>query len=74
MPLFLPKDLALEWVKNDLPEAEYRKILAFEMPESNMEYCSVWTFRSPKMRPDGKDKTAPWEWPGLPALGEMNPV
>jgi putative SOS response-associated peptidase YedK len=73
MPLFLPFEMAKQWIEPELPEAKYREILNYEMPEDNMEYRPVWTIRSPKQRPDGKSKTEYWEWKDLPALGERNP-
>jgi putative SOS response-associated peptidase YedK len=73
MPLFLPLELSKQWIDQELPEAEYRKILEYEMTPENMNYIPVWTIRSPKDRPDGKLKTEYWEWKDLPALGEKNP-
>jgi hypothetical protein len=73
MPLFLPLDLAKKWMEAELNEAQYREILDYEMSPDNMNYIPVWTIRSPKPRPDGKLKTAFWEWKDLPALGEKNP-
>lgn len=68
MPLFLPLDLCKEWLKEELNEDEYRKILNYEIPSEQLEYWPVFTIRSPKLRPDGLDKDAPYEWPALPAL------
>ena len=73
MPLFLSLDLSKQWIEPDLPEAQYREILNYEMPQENMNYTPVWTIRSPKPRPDGKSKTEFWEWKDLTALGEKNP-
>lgn len=74
MPLFLPFEMGKEFVDLSLTEARYREILNYEMPSDNLEYYPVWTIRSPKMRPDGKYKNQPFEWPGLPPLGQLNPV
>ena len=73
MPLFLSLELSKQWIELELSEDGYRKILGYEMPESNMNYIPVWTIRSSKPRPDGKLKTEYWEWSNLPALGEKNP-
>jgi putative SOS response-associated peptidase YedK len=73
MPLFLSLDLSKKWIQPELPEAQYREILNYEMPQENMNYIPVWTIRSPKPRPDGKLKTEFWDWKDLPALGEKNP-
>ncbi len=73
MPLFLPFHLSNKWLSEDLPEEDYRSLLAFEMPAAALDYWPVFTIRSPKSRPDDKPKYAPWEWEKLPVLGEMNP-
>jgi putative SOS response-associated peptidase YedK len=73
MPLFLPMDLANEFLSDDLPTERYKEILSFEMPSEQMDYHPVYTIRSPKGRPDDKAKNEYWEWEKLPALGEMEP-
>ncbi len=73
MPLFLPFELSKKWVSEELSEEVYREILGFEMPAEELDNWPVYTIRSPKLRPDDKIKTEPWEWELLPALGEMNP-
>ena len=73
MPLFLPLDLAKEYLEDNLPDERYKEILNFEMPSEEMEYWPVFTIRSAKARPDDKLKNDYWEWEKLPALGEMNP-
>jgi putative SOS response-associated peptidase YedK len=73
MPLFLPFDMAVEWLSEDLSPERYKAILDFEMPGANLDYYPVFTIRSPKERPDGKPKNEYWEWEKLPALGEANP-
>ena len=74
MPLFLPFELCQMWMNKDLSEQEYREILGYEFPANELEYYPVDTIRSSKPRADGKPKTAPFEWAGLPALGEANPI
>ncbi len=73
MPLFLPLELALQWLNDELPEADYRAILQYEIPSEELSYKTVFTIRSPKLRPDDQPKNELWEWEKLPALGEMNP-
>ena len=73
MPLFLPPDMLKEFLSNNLTEERYRQLLAFEMPPEELDYWPVYTIRSSKPRPDGLDKTAYYEWPKLPPLGEGNP-
>lgn len=73
MPLLLPFDMSLDFLTDDLSVERYKEILDFEMPSHELDYHPVFTIRSPKMRPDNLEKTHPWEWDNLPALGEMNP-
>ena len=74
MPLLLSFELSKKWIQPDLPDDEYRAILVTEMPFSDLDVCTVFTVRSPKLRPDGLTKDAPFSWEGLPALGVGNPV
>jgi putative SOS response-associated peptidase YedK len=75
MPLFLPFEIAKEFLSEDLTsnEKRYKEILDFEMPSDDLEYHPVFTIRTPKERPDLKPKDEFWEWDKLPALGELNP-
>lgn len=73
MPLFLPFEMAKEFVSSELSEQRYREILSYEMGSEHLSYHPVWTIRSPKVREDGKPKTERWEWENLPELGLMNP-
>jgi len=73
MPLFLPIELAREFLEDNLQDGRYKEILDWEMPSEEMEYWPVFTIRSAKGRPDEKLKNEYWEWEKLPALGEMNP-
>jgi putative SOS response-associated peptidase YedK len=66
MPLFLPLDLARDWVEKDLTVEEYRQILSYEMPSEEIDYHTVYTIRSKKPRPDGKTKDEIYEWKGVP--------
>ena len=69
MPLFLTKELETKWLLPDLTDEEIQSVLDFEMPASELNYYPVWTIRSTKPRPDGKEKTDPFEWANLPPLG-----
>lgn len=73
MPLYLPFDLAQEWL-SELSEERYRYILTYELPSEDLEYYPVYTIRSSKGRPDGGWKTDLWMWENLPELGVGNPV
>jgi putative SOS response-associated peptidase YedK len=70
MPLFLPRELEMKWLLPDLTDAEIEDILAFELPSEALEFHPVFTIRTNKPRPDGREKAEPYEWPGLPRLGE----
>lgn len=73
MPLYLPLDIAKEFIGLELAHERYAEILNYEMPSHDLEYYPVWTIRSPKMRPDGQSKDKPFEWANLPELGVGNP-
>lgn len=73
MPLFLPHDLAKNWLEHDLNESQYKEILNFEMPSEEMDVHPVFTIRSQKPRPDNEAKNVYWEWEKLPELGTMDP-
>ena len=73
MPLFLPFELSMEFLTDDLPTSRYKEILSYEMPSDSLDYYPVYTIRSPKGRPDDRAKNEYWEWEKLPALGEANP-
>lgn len=72
MPLFLPYDMLMEFVSNDLSESRYREIIGYEIPSEELEYWPVWTLRTSKARPDEKCKYEPFEWEGLVELGMGN--
>lgn len=68
MPLFLPMDLAKEWVSEDLSSERLQQLLDFEMPALELESWPVYTIRTSKERPDGKPKNEPYAWENLPEL------
>jgi hypothetical protein len=70
MPLMVPKELELKWLQEDLTDEEIQQILDYEMPSDQLEYHPVYTIRTTKERPDGRGKLEPYEWPGLPPLGQ----
>ena len=45
------------------------EILQFEMPSEELIATPVYTIRTTKPPPDGKNKLEPFAWPGLPPLG-----
>ncbi len=72
MPLFLPKELELKWLDNNLPDEEFRSLLEYELPSEELEFHPVFTIRTTKERPDGLTKIDPYKWTNLPELGEEN--
>lgn len=70
MPLFLTKDREMQWLQPSLSDAALGNILNFEMSPEALAYYPVYTIRTTKPRPDEKPKTAAYEWPGLPELGQ----
>ena len=69
MPMFLPKEQELQWLKPEMTDEGIQEILDFEMPSEQLDYWPVFTIRSTKPRPDHLEKTAPFTWPNLPPLG-----
>lgn len=69
MPLFVPLEMARTWISPSAQETEMKEIMAFEVPADELGYHPVYTLRGGKTRPDGKHKYDPWDWPGLPKLG-----
>jgi len=72
MPLLLPKELELEWLREDLSDDALQKLLDYEMPSEAFSCHPVYTIRTTKERPDGKTKLEAFEWPGLPPLGHTD--
>lgn len=68
MPLFLTTELAKEWISDDLSSEHMQQLLDFEMPAADLACWPVFTIRSSKERPDGKEKIEPYVWEGLPEL------
>ncbi len=68
MPLLLPLELSKQWLQKDLPEVDMRAILNYEMPSSALNYHTVFTIRSNKLRPDDKEKNSFYKWENLPDL------
>jgi hypothetical protein len=73
MPLFLPFDVSMEFLREDLSEQRYREILSYEMPAADLICHPVFTIRTSKLREDNKPKTEFWAWDNLPVLGMGNP-
>jgi putative SOS response-associated peptidase YedK len=68
MPLFLPKEMELEWLRPDLTDPAIEQILSYEMPSDQLVTEPVFTIRGRSPRPDGQPKNASYEWANLPPL------
>jgi len=68
MPLFLPKELEMEWLKPDLTDEELAPLLAYEMPADEILFDPVFSIRGRTPRPDGKPKNAPFPYADLPPI------
>lgn len=69
MPVFLPKEMELEWLKPDLTDADIARLLTYEMPSDQLIADPVFSIRGRTPRPDGQPKNAPYLYPELPPLG-----
>ncbi len=69
MPLMLNRELELKWLDPDLTDEEMQDLFQFEMPAANLDYHPVYTIRTTKERPDGKERLEPYQWDKLPPLG-----
>lgn len=74
MPLFLTRELEEKWLQPNLSDQQIQSVLDYALPAEELDYWPVHTIRGPKERPDQKKKYEPYNWPGLPALGNDNPV
>lgn len=74
MPLLLTREQEHQWLQEDLTDEQLSDLLTYEMAPEEMEAHPVYTIRTTKPRPDGLDKLAPFEWPGLPPLGTDSAV
>jgi putative SOS response-associated peptidase YedK len=70
MPLFLTKEMELQWLKQDLTDDEMRSILTYQIPSNAINYSTVFSIRGKQLRPDGKRKNEPFIFEGLPELGK----
>ncbi len=68
MPLFLPKEMELEWLQPGLSDGDLARILAFEMPADQIACDPVFSIRSRSPRPDGQPKNVPFPYADLPPI------
>ena len=74
MPLFMEPEIAVEWIDPNLTDQRMKEILAFQIPSEALDECPVHTIRTTNPRPDHKQKHEPFNWPGLPPLGNDDPL
>jgi putative SOS response-associated peptidase YedK len=68
MPLFLTREMEIEWLKPDLTDADLARLLGYEMPSDQVVYEPVFSIRGRTPRPDGKPKNAPFAYTDLPPI------
>lgn len=68
MPLLLSFADALTWVQKDLSLEDYKRILDFEMPASNLGYHTVRSIRARKEPTPEELKTQEFKWDKLPEI------
>jgi putative SOS response-associated peptidase YedK len=73
MPLFLPFDMARQWISTKRTKGDVKEILHYSIAADQLSCHTVYTLSGKKSRPDGKPKDAYWEWPNLPELGNDYP-
>lgn len=66
MPLLLPHDKALDWLRPDLNDAALRELISYEFPQQEMEAWPVNTIRTRKE--DSANVIAPLDASLFPAL------
>jgi putative SOS response-associated peptidase YedK len=69
MPLFLPKEMEMEWLRPDLSDEQMERILNYEMPSDQIVAQPVYSIRGRSPRPDGKPKNVLYAYQDLPPLG-----
>lgn len=68
MPLMLPFELSKKWVNNNLSAEDYKALLAYEMPSEALDFKTVFTIRSAKLREDNKPKNEFYHWDKVPDI------
>jgi putative SOS response-associated peptidase YedK len=68
MPLMVPAEFYKLWLSEDLTPGDYKMILDFEMPATELKYYTVDSIRSRTPRPDGKAKDEYFTWENIPDL------
>lgn len=74
MPLFFQPEQAVNWINPSLTDNDIKEMLSFQITSEELEAWPVFTIRSAKERPDNKEKFEIYDWPGLPELGNDEPI
>jgi len=74
MPLYVPFDMAKRWVSPQRTLGDFKEIINYRLPSEKLNYYTVAPLTGKKQRTDGKPKDAPYNWPGLPPLGNDKPM
>lgn len=74
MPVLMQPEEAVKWLQEDLTDAQMKEMINYEIPSQELEAWPVFTVRTTKPRPDGKQTLAPFSWPNLPSLGNDEPL
>ena len=70
MPLLLPKEMEMEWLRPDLTDEDIARLLDYEMPADQIVYDPVFSIRVRRSpRPDGKPKTCLFRAPQSATAG-----
>lgn len=73
MPLLMQPEQAIEWIDPDLSFDGMKAMLDYEIPSEELKYRTVYTIRTNRRRPDGKQKHEYFNW-HEPPLGIDRPI
>ena len=74
MPLFVPAAKALQWLDESMTDESMQAFIDYCIDSTELTVYPVWMIRTTKERPDGKEKSEPFEYEYLPALGDDGPA
>jgi putative SOS response-associated peptidase YedK len=75
MPVFMAPEMAVKWIDPDLTDLDMQGMLSYEIPSEELKAHPVFTIRTTKERPDGKNRQVEYKWDNLPPLGiDTSPV
>lgn len=74
MPVFMQPKEALRWIDESLTDEQLKEFVHFEIPSEELEAWPVFSIRTTKDRPDGREKNEPFKYDNLPELGNDGPL